>query len=381
MSGRRGNGEGSIYHRQDGRWAADYWYEAEGKKKRKTVYAKTRREVAAKLATAQSHVSLGGAPAPERLTVRQYLDDWLVNTAGASVKQSTLDQYRWIIYRYWMDGIGRHRLAQLQPSQVQAVLRSMEERGLSPRTIRQARSILHRALGQAERWGLVNRNVASLTEAPRVGRSTIHDALSATEAKAYLAAAKTAPMGAACTVALLTGLRRGEVLALRWSGVVLDGDEPHAMVKGTLKRVSGAGLVIDTPKTEESERRVFLDETATSALREHRAAQNKLRLSRGAAWPNLDLVFTTDLGTMVDPANFRRRHLDICDAAGIGPRRFHALRHTFATLALEADVPLEVVSKSLGHASLSITADVYAKVGDAAQRGATAAVARLVEGA
>ena len=187
---RRGNGEGSIYQRSDGRWAAEYFCEVEGKKKRRVIYAKTRREVAAMLSAAQQQVAAGVAPPPARTTVGEYLQHWLDDVAGSSVKPSTLDGYRWIVKRYWMDSIGHRRLAQLQPGHVQAVMRSMEERGLSPRTIRQARTILRRALAQAERWGLVTRNVAALTEAPKIGRSQVGDALTAEEAQAYLAAAE-----------------------------------------------------------------------------------------------------------------------------------------------------------------------------------------------
>ena len=171
------------------------------------------------------------------------------------------------------------------------------------------------------------------------------------------------------------------MLALRWSDVVLDADEPHVIVRGTLKRRTGEGLIVDMPKTDASVRSVALASPAVSALREHRAKQNAWRLQLGTEWPDLDFVFTTDRGTPVDPANFRRKHLDICKLAGLSNRRFHALRHTWATLALEAGVPLEVVSRNLGHASLSITADIYAKVGEKSKRSAVDAVASLIDSA
>jgi integrase len=177
---------------------------------------------------------------------------------------------------------------------------------------------------------------------------------------------------------VLTGLRRGEVLALRWADLDLSGDEPRLFVRGTLKRQKGVGLVVDRPKTDAATREVALADVVATALRNHRRSQNELRLQWGGAWPDSDFVFTTPIGTPVDPANFRRTHLHVCDVAGLGARRFHALRHTWATLALAEGVPLEVVSKNLGHAGLAITADVYAHVGEKATRTAVDAVANLM---
>lgn len=383
MAGRRGNGEGSIYKRRsDGRWAGEYiCQDDDGRPRRRQVYGRTRAEAVTKLQSAQRQVASGSTPPPERMTVALYLQRWLDDVAPSTVKPTTLDGYRWMVNRYWIDSIGHIRLSRLRPEHVQRVMRSMEQRSLSPRTIRQARAILRRALGQAERWGLVTQNAAALTDAPRVGRTAVGDALTASEARLYLNAAKDQALGAACIVAILTGLRMGEVLALRWSDVELDGDSPHLLVRGTLKRQKGVGLVVDRPKTDTSAREVALVSEVVEALRSHRVRQNALRLQHGPDWPDGDYIFTTPRGTPVDPSNFRKAHAAVCKSAGIGRRRFHALRHTWATLALAAGVTLEVVSTSLGHASLAITADVYAHVGKKAKQGAVEAVAAFIESA
>jgi integrase len=168
------------------------------------------------------------------------------------------------------------------------------------------------------------------------------------------------------TVALATGMRRGEVLGLRWDDVDLDARQ--LAVRGTLKRMPKVGLVLDTPKTASATRAIPLPDHAVAVLREHRRQQNVERLAAGPEWQPTGFVFTTPIGSPVDPRNLTRDLHTVSTAAGLGPIRFHALRHTAATLMLTNGVPLEVISVTLGHASYAITADVYAKVGATLQR-------------
>lgn len=170
-------------------------------------------------------------------------------------------------------------------------------------------------------------------------------------------------------VPALVDLRQGELLALRWPDVDLEGFELH--VRGTLRRASnGGGLVVDSPKTSASARTVPLGYLGCdAALTARRRLQAAERLAAGPAWQDTGHVFMTPIGTPVDPRNALRWWHDLTTAAGVGRRRMHASRHTAATALLEAGVPLEVVSAVLGHASLAITADVYARVtGDAKRR-------------
>ena len=375
---RRGRDEGSVYQREsDGRWvgSAHVGY-LNGKRIRKTVYGKTRSEASEKLRKAQTTIEQGTYIHDERRTTGDYLDWWVENVLEGTVKDRTADGYKQMIRLYIKPSIGRVALAKLSPLHVQEMLTGMEKRGLSVATRRQTRSVLRRALGQAERFDMVRRNAAAQTEAPRGEKHRIDDALTQDEARALLTAAKGDPLDGIVTVALSLGLRKGEVLALRWRNVDLEAKT--LSVTATLQYRSGHGLVETAPKTTRSARTLPLPQTCVVALREQRRTQAAAQLAAGPMWCGDGHIFTTPLGSPIDPSNLLRRFQTLCVAAGIGPRRFHALRHSAATLMLAQGVPLAVISNVLGHASYAITADVYARVGDELKGEAAAAMDRAL---
>jgi integrase len=374
---RRGHGEGSIYKRaSDGLWVGvvDLGWQ-QGKRSRKTVYGKTRAEVVTKLRKVQRDVEQGLPVIDERRTTGDYMTWWAESVLPGTVKPSTADDYRWIIEKYIVPHIGKIQLAKLQPNHVQSMLRALERQGLSPRTRRYARAVLRRALGHAERWGLVGRNVAALVEVPRLDGTKLDDALSVAEAHALLDAARGDRLEVLVTVALALGLRKGEALALRWKDVDLD--RGTLTVSGTLKRRVGEGLFIDIPKTDNARRTIALPGSCVRALREHKRRQTAEKLACGPAWQAGDFVFTTPIGTPIDPRNCTRLYHALTERAGLGRGRFHALRHSAATIMLGMGVPLEVISKTLGHAGYAITADVYAHVRADLQRRAADAMDQL----
>lgn len=377
MTKRRGHGEGSIYQRaSDGLWVGtvDLGWE-NGTRRRKTVYAKTKADAAKKLRGVQSKVDRGQTLPDERRSTGDYLRWWVTDVLPGTVKDSTAEQYADVLNRYVLPYVGRVALARLGPQHVQTMLRELEERGLSPRTRRQARAILRRALGHAERWDWVSRNAAALVECPKIEGSETDDALTLDEARRLLATVSGEEDEALVTVAIMVGLRRGEVLALRWTDVDLDASE--LTVRGTLKRRVGLGLVVDTPKTAHGHRTIPLPAVCVRALREQRRRQTRQRIRVGPAWRDTGFIFTTPIGTPIDPRNLTRRYHELTIRAGLGRRRFHALRHSAATLMLAQGVPLEVISATLGHAGLAITADVYAKVTRGLQRQAADAMDAL----
>jgi integrase len=363
MTNRRGQGEGAIYRRaSDGKWvgAVELGYES-GKRRRKTVYGKSRMDVVKKIHEVHKVLDKSLSLPDERTTVAAFLQWWVTEVLPGSVKDSTADGYRWVIDRYLIPHIGRVRLAQLRPEHVHSMLKALEGQGLSPRTCRQARTILGRALKQAERWGKVSRNVVALVDAPPLNKTEVGDALTITEAEALLTAAARDRIGALVTVALALGVRRGEALGLQWSDVDLNTGQ--IVIQRTLKRRVGHGLVVDTPKTAHSNRTLPIPSVCIDALRDHRLRQGEERRAAGSAWQETGFVFTTPIGTPIDPRNLTREYHRLTVKAGLGPRRFHALRHSAATLMLAMGVKLEVISSVLGHAGYAITADIYAKVG------------------
>ena len=235
--------------------------------------------------------------------------------------------------------VGRVPLAKLAPEHIQGLLRTLEAEGLSPTTRRYVRSVLRRALNQAERWGYVSRNAAALVEPPRVERADPY-VLTPEDAGRLLEAVEGERVRPMIALAVSVGFRRGEVLGLLWDDVDLD--SAQLRVTGTLRRPKhGGGLVRETPKTRSSVRTVPLPAFVVEELRRHRVTQLEERLAAGDVWQETGYVFTTEVGTPLDPGNLTRAFHRVRDRAGIDPRlTFHGLRHSSATLMLTKGVPL-----------------------------------------
>ena len=213
-------------------------------------------------------------------------------------------------------------------------------------------------MGQANRWGLVARNVAKLVDPPRQVRHEIQP-LSVDEARVLLDAAQTDRLGALYSVALAMGLRQGEALGLRWRDVDLD----LGMLQVTyqLQRINGEAKLVE-PKTRLSRRSLALPATILLALREHRQRQLEERLLAGRRWVESGLVFTSTIGTPLDGTNVTKSFQRLLARAGLPKRRFHDLRHSCATLLLVQNVAPRVVMEVLGHSQISLTMNTYSHV-------------------
>jgi integrase len=291
------------------------------------------------------------------------------------VKPATAENYRWVVRSYIAPSIGRVQLAKLTPGDVDRMLRALEARGLSANTRRLARSVLRRALVFAERRGEVARNAAGLAEAVHVERRP-HRVLTVTQARRLLDVARDDRLEALWTLALLTGLREGELLGLRWEDVDLERGELH--VRGTLKRLAGQGLVRTSPKNRASGAGVPLVDLAVDALGRHGARQVEERLAAGEHWRDEGYVFTTPLGGPLDARNLLRSWHALRERAGLPEMTVHDLRHTAATLLRNLGVPMDVVSRILRHSGISITADIYAEVGHDLAREAVEVLGRAL---
>jgi integrase len=356
---RRGQGEGSVYQRGDGKWVGSVhlgW--KEGARKRKVVYGRTQAEAIAKLRAVQAKVDQGLPTGGDQVTVATLVDRWLADVVPRRVSPNTLDSYGSLARLHLLPALGRIRLTKLTPLDVEKLLRMKLEAGLSPRTVKMVRGVLVQALNQAMRWGLVGRNVAALTDGPRVvkqeGRTLTPD-----QARSLLASVAGDRLDSCIVTMLALGLRRGEALGLCWEDVDLDGATVH--VRRNLKR-EPAGVVLGTLKTASSRRKLNLPEPVVRALRAQRSRQAAERLAVGPAWHDSDLVFTTPIGTPIDPDNFSKLFVRFTEAAGLGRWHVHELRHSTASIMLASGVPLKVVSEFLGHANLSTTADIYSHV-------------------
>lgn len=364
MAGKHGNGEGGVYRRRDGRYEAKLTL-PDGT--RKSYYRKTRAEASAALTKALRDLAQGLPVSAEKQTVGEYLADWL-KSVEHDLAPRTVVRYSNHIVQSLTPALGRYRLAKLGPQPIQALYAAKLAQGVAPGSVRQMHAVLRRALGEAARLGLTSRNVATLVKAPRAVRHEMQ-VLSPEEARTLLAEVAGDRLEALYVLALTTGMRIGEMCALRWTDVDLPTlADRHTKVaalhvRATLRYINGDTYFFDPPKTAQSRRRISLSSTAAEALKVHRIRQLEERLVAGATWRDEDLVFTTPIGAAVCANHLGGREFHtLLKRAGLPHIRFHDLRHTCATLLLRRGVHPKVVSELLGHSTVTMTLDRYSHV-------------------
>lgn len=381
---KRGHREDSIYKDGD-RWrgAISLGYGPTGERIRKKVSGKTRAEVVEKVRKIREGIAKGLPVPDDKITVGAFLDRWL-STLPGHVADSTLDDYEDTVRLHLKPGLGRHRLTALTVAHVDALWQAKRATH-KPNSVRIMRAVLRKALGQAEREGLVARNVAALSMPPRIttdeGRT-----LTVEQSHQLLDAVAGHRMGALVLLSLVFGLRRGEALGLMWSGFDPEGGTlrvTHA-VKRVKNRTLGTGrktrLVVSELKTRKSRRTLCLTPELVDALRRHRSAYNRERLQAGQEWSEHGLIFPTAFGNPSDPDTFSHLFSRLASKAGLGHWHPHELRHSGASLMLAQGTPLHVVSDVLGHASIAITKDVYGHLMEGDKRAAAEAISGALLG-
>ena len=368
---RRVNREGTIAQRPGGTWQARLSYvdPATGQRKRVSVDGPTAAAVRAKMKEVRDRLDAGAPVKDANRTVGDWLNRWVATTLAVSKrKESTKALYASLSRKHLAPGpFGLITLDKLKATDVEALILDLRSKGLSDSTIRSTFAVLRVALDGAIRDGLLASNPSALVDYPGVERRTEARHLDAGEVTAVLKAAEGSRYHAALMLIALTGLRRGEALALRWDRVDLDAAE--LKVKDTLSRI-GKELKITEAKTERSRRTVPLSPALVAMLRRHKAAQNAERLAAGDQWQDEGLVFTTALGHKVEPRNLLRVMETAAKTAGVSGVGVHTLRHSAATDWLESGVHIRAVADLLGHYSISITGDIYGHTSDATTRAA-----------
>jgi integrase len=379
--GKRGHGEGTVY-RHRGRWAGalTVGFNAAGEQQRRYVSGATRREALDKLDELRRLRDIGHLVTSTRgMTVQEYFADWAAGTIAHQVaigelRESTADNYLDLAARMIVPYLGRYRLDELKPLHLRewlATLRGTTNargRPFSSRTVQLAHAILRRALNDALRDELVTRNVALLVKAGRVTSAEI-EPLRPEELRRLLAEAPNDRLQALWLLLIALGLRRGEALGLHWEDIDLEAKTlavRRSLQRRRTKELTPSGrrrghLVEVETKTASSVRTVALPEVLVEALMDHRAVQAAER-DKAVVWVNPDLVFTTHLGTWLDPRNVYGFWHALCDRAGVRRCRPHDLRHTAASVLLMQGADMRTVMEVLGHSRMATTSDLYTHV-------------------
>ncbi len=348
--GKRQRGFGAVYHRPDGRWEGQIRIPGGG---RRSFYARTRREVAHRLS--QERWALGqGLPVSAGTTsLETFLGRWLAITATrlrpSTVRAYTVDAQRLLPF------LGRVPLRAVTPGMIASTYASLLKSGLSPRSVEQVHCVLHLALKQAMHWAIIARNPSELVMPPRP-RSREMTALNGCQLQHLLDATAGSRWHSLWVVLGTSGMRLGEALGLKWEDVDLA--EGKLVIRRTLVRHPGQGLLFAPPKTEKSRRTIHLSEVARQALILHRQGE-AARRAQAKEWKEIGLVFTNARGGPVEFGEINRALTCALKAAGLPHIRVHDLRHTVASILLEANVHPKVVQELLGHSTIRLTLDTY----------------------
>lgn len=368
---RRDAGDGSIFQRSDGRWVARL---RDSAGRPRYLYATDRAHAKQRLAEAQAVVHTGQPLPDQRLTFGRYLVDWVAGL-GAGVKPRTVAYYETYVRRHLLPSeVAQKPLARLEPSDLRRLYAAKLSSGLSSTSVHHIHAVIHVALQRAVDDGVLGRNVAALvgrSNRPRVRHVEMNTIATGDQPRRFLEAARGERLEALLVVAITTGMRRGELLALRWKDVDLD--RAVLAVTGSLQGESRPTLNIATPKSGKS-RSVALGTVAVGVLREHRKRQAQEQLLVGGEWRDLGLVFSTEFGDFLSPTTLRLALRRTLTRAGLPTIRFHDLRHSAATLMLSRGVHPKMASEMLGHSTIAITLDLYSHVTANMQRQAADAI-------
>ncbi|MBZ9712232.1 tyrosine-type recombinase/integrase [Deinococcus multiflagellatus] len=375
---KRANGEGTIFYREDKKiWGAEVTlarHPGTGKITRRTVYGKTQKEVQAKINQLKKAQAEGTLRAPDSTTVEDWSKEYLEN-AKTRLKAGTYQSYEMNIRLYVLPYLGKIRLEKLTARDVSAMVNALaKEKGT--RTSQYARTLLSMMLNYAVSLDMLPRNVAKNTRPPKAPRKEM-SFWEPGEVRTFLKAISGHRLEALFYLALTTGMRKAELLGLRWSD--LQGDT--LSVRQTVVRVAYTPT-IETPKTAAGVRDLVLDPDSLDQLRARRTAWEAERaavLGAGSVWPDHDLIFPDQNGEPLMPWRIDYHWRTLRDGCEVSPIRFHDLRHTYASLAIASGMDVRMLAERLGHADASITLKVYSHVLASQRRRSAIGLGSLLE--
>lgn len=360
--------KGHIRPRGKGTWAivVDLGRDPNGKRQQKwhTVHG-NKKDAERELTRLLHQLHNGDYVEPSKMTLGEYMQRWLDDYAATNVSAKTFERYAEIVRIHLIPALGRHQLPKLQPLHIQAYYSQALQNGrknggggLSAQTVLHHHRILREALNHAVRWQMLARNPADSVEPPRSARQEMQ-VIDGAEIDRLLRASEGSRLHLPILLAIATGMRRGEILALRWQDMDLDA--------GTLAVVRSleetrTGFNFKEPKTAKGRRVIALPSMAVSALRRHKAEQAQHRLLLGEGYKDQGLVCAEPTGEPILPSAISNGFPKLLSKVELPPIRFHDLRHSHATMLLREGIHPKIVSERLGHATIGITLDVYSHV-------------------
>lgn len=369
---RRANGEGSVYQRKDGRWVAALCL---ANNKRKSIYRRTKAEAAMALHFANQAKMQGTLVSTRNQTVEEFFTKWLLYRVQPRVRERTYKSYRDVVNKHVFPHLSSLQLQRLHPEHLQELYELKRKQGYAPRTVRHLHCVMHQALNEALFLHHISYNICTLVHPPNVPKEESHvQALTVEQARRFLAVAHGDTLEALYVLALTTGMRQGELLALTWDDINFTTGQVH--VQHSLNR-SDQGLQATTLKTASSRRCIQLTSLALDALKRHALQQEQEKQLAGSRWANENWVFCSKRGTPLQVSDLRRRSFHpLLVKAGLPSIRFHDLRHSTATLLFTLGTHPKIVQELLGHGQIYTTLDIYSHVLPTLQE---AAIQRLEE--
>lgn len=372
---------GQINKRSENTWLVRIFLgrDANGKRRyfNKTIHG-TKKDAQKYLTAKMREKDLGVFIEPASMSLNEYLDKWLAESAKPRLREATFDSYQFHLKRYVREKLGNRKLSDIKPFDIQKLYNQLTENGYSPRTVRYVHAILSSAFSQSVKWQMLIANPCNIVDLPRQQKTEMK-AFSPEQAKRFLEAAKDDKHGLIFAFALASGMRPEEYLALQWKDI--DFEKHTATVQRTLIWRKGGGWYFSEPKTAKSRRTLPMPESLFLKLKTYKIRQAEAMLKLGQSYERNNFVFATDEGKPIRYGNLTKRHFHrILEQADLKGFRLYDLRHSTATLLLSEGINPKIVSERLGHASIVLTLDTYSHVLPDMQKEATSKLGQVLFG-
>ncbi len=352
MAHKRANNEGTIFYRESRKeWVAQVSLNG----RRLTKYAKTQRECRDWVKDTLTKIGNGLTFSGTQVTLEKYVSTWLDGKA-LSQRPQTVVQYRQLCSQHLLPTLGKMRLQEIQPAHLKRLYLMKLEAGLGARSVQLIHTVIHCVLKQAVKEGILGRNPVDAVQRPKVEQKEFH-ILNEAQAQRLVIASQNTRYGMLFYLALMTGMREGELLGLKWSD--LDWAKGVLNVQRQLRKSGGHGYVMMPPKTKAGRRQIKLGQGTLDRLAGHRKQLELQREAMGARWTETDLIFPNMVGKPMTSKNMINEFKRILKENGLPDIRFHDLRHTSITFLLDSGTPVNTVQRRAGHSKASITTDTY----------------------